>query len=48
MQKKNILDLEKRMEIYKFISKNPGIYQNEISRKLDISKTSTATTIFSL
>lgn len=34
----NILGLEVRREIYNFIDKNPGLYQNEISRQMSIPK----------
>ena len=38
-KKKEIIELDKRRKIYDFVSKNPGIHLREISRKLDIPKT---------
>ena len=38
ISKKNILNLESRQKIYGFIKKNPGLHQIEISRKMNIPK----------
>ncbi len=35
---RNGVELENRREIYNFISKNPGLHLSELSRKLNISK----------
>jgi len=39
ISKENILKLETREKIYRLISKNPGMHFSEISRKLNIPKT---------
>ena len=39
---KNILKLKARQEIYDFINKNPGLHQREISRRMNIPKTTLA------
>ncbi len=39
ISKNNILDLEVRRNIYQVISKNPGLHFREISRKMNIPKT---------
>jgi len=39
MKKSDILKLKSRKEIYDFIKKNPGLKVRELSRKLDIPKT---------
>jgi len=36
INKKNILNLKKRKEIYNFIEKNPGVHLREISRRMKI------------
>lgn len=36
----SILDLQRRRELYEFISQNPGLHMRDISRKLDIPFTS--------
>ena len=38
ISKKNILELELRQKIYKIIQKNPGLHLQEISRKINIPK----------
>jgi len=39
ISKDNILNLNARQEIYSFINKNPGLHQRELSRRMDIPKT---------
>lgn len=39
MDDKRILKLEKRRKIYNYILKNPGVHLSELSKKLDIPKT---------
>ena len=39
ISKKNILKLKLRQDLFNFISENPGVHFNEISRKLNIPKT---------
>jgi len=39
IDKKDILDLENRRSIYNFILKNPGLHIRELSRRLEIPKT---------
>ena len=39
INKKDILDLETKNKIYNFISKYPGLHLRELSRQLDIPKT---------
>ena len=38
ISKRNILDLKSRRDIYQFISKNPGLYISEISKRMNISR----------
>jgi DNA-binding transcriptional ArsR family regulator len=39
ISRKNILDLELRRKIYNYILENPSSYEREISKKMDIPKT---------
>ena len=39
MENKSILKLEKRRKIYNYILKYPGVHLSELSKKLDIPKT---------
>jgi len=39
ISRKNIFNLKKKKEIYEFITENPGVYLREISRRLNIPRT---------
>ena len=39
ISKENILDLQMRREIYDFILKNPGLHERELSRRIEMPKT---------
>lgn len=41
ISRKNILELKSRREIYQFISRHPGLKVHEISKKLDIPRSTT-------
>ncbi len=42
MSQKNIFDFQKKKEIYEFIFQNPGVHLRELSRKLNIPRTTLA------